>query len=249
MSTRRLISAVCWKLPGLCPGSMTTTLPLSGPEAAGAEALGVVAVGAGSAFPSSVGEPGTAVEGAAESGRETEAEDEAAPARPEPPESPGPPTASYTSQPSNAPGTSAASATVSGPRRDRRGCGGSKSGPTYDTSATLTGSQDPRFRSPQHAQRPGHRHFRELARLQGPEVDAVRGLTGELVRRVGEHVVDDEQAAFGHMGGPALVVGARVLVCVAAVDEDQAQRGVPERGDLRGAADQRHHVLLKARPV
>lgn len=40
-----------------------------------------------------------------------------------------PPTASYTTQPSNAPGTSAASATANGPRRDRRDCGGSNSGP------------------------------------------------------------------------------------------------------------------------
>ncbi|GGP84913.1 hypothetical protein GCM10010266_03870 [Streptomyces griseomycini] len=50
-----------------------------------------------------------------------------------PPPSPGPSTAAYTAHPSNAPGTSAASATVSGPRRDRRGRGGSKPGPVYDT--------------------------------------------------------------------------------------------------------------------
>nr|BBJ54055.1 hypothetical protein SAVMC3_66840 [Streptomyces avermitilis] len=37
MFTLRLMSAVCWKFPELWPGSMTTTLPRSGPEAAGPE--------------------------------------------------------------------------------------------------------------------------------------------------------------------------------------------------------------------
>ncbi len=56
MFTLRLISDVCWKLSGLCPGSMTTTFPLSGPEAAGADVEEAVGAGEAPGFlPSSVG--------------------------------------------------------------------------------------------------------------------------------------------------------------------------------------------------
>jgi hypothetical protein len=59
MFTLRLISDGCWKFSGLCPGSMTTTFPLSGPEAgAGAEVEDAVGVRAVLGFlPSSVGAP------------------------------------------------------------------------------------------------------------------------------------------------------------------------------------------------
>ena len=54
---------------------------------------------------------------------------------------PGSPTACHTPQPATAPTTTAATATVSGRRRgERRGWGGSKSGPTYDTPATIWGA-------------------------------------------------------------------------------------------------------------
>src|SRR5690242_10049667 len=67
-----------------------------------------------------------------------------------PPESAAPPTPSYSSHPSRAPGTSTARARVRGRRRGRRGCGDSNSGPAYDTSATLTRRSDPCPRPPQH---------------------------------------------------------------------------------------------------
>src|SRR5207244_52452 len=104
MFTFRLISAVCWKLPELWPGSITMTLPLREPERAGAEetgeARGAVGVVAPGCLSSSVGEvrvlPDVAVV------------DDRTVARSEPLPPPEPPTASYTSHPSSAPGTSAA---------------------------------------------------------------------------------------------------------------------------------------------
>ncbi|WP_315987408.1 hypothetical protein [Streptomyces sp. uw30] len=61
------------------------------------------------------------------------------------PEPVPPPTASYTTHPSSAPGTRAAAATVRArERRPRRGWGGSKSGPTYDTPDTLRADRGPR---------------------------------------------------------------------------------------------------------
>lgn len=134
-------------------------LALEGPAAAGrSEAAGVAGpekVEFGG-FPSSVPDA-LGVRAAAEADPGAAEEAPGAPEEvvdvadvlPPPPESP---TACHTSHPTSAPGTSAATATVIGPRRERRGPGGSKSGPTYDTSATLTALSDPRSRSPQDAQ-------------------------------------------------------------------------------------------------
>ncbi|GAA3236176.1 hypothetical protein GCM10020256_54620 [Streptomyces thermocoprophilus] len=96
---------------------MTTTLPFSGPDAASGEpdGDGLAAAGPdadGVAFlPSSRAEADVEPEGAA-----------GAPAVVPP--SPGAPIAAYTAQPSRPPDTSAASATRSGVRRERRGLGG-----------------------------------------------------------------------------------------------------------------------------
>src|SRR5690606_19837266 len=68
-------------------------------------------------------------------------------------------------------------------------------------------------------------------------------------RRVREDVVDDEEAAVGDVRGPPLVVGGGVFVGVAAVDEDEGERGGPEGGDAGGAADQGDHQVRRARAV
>ena len=59
----------------------------------------------------------------------------------------------------------------------------------------------------------------------------VRGATA--VGRIGEHVVDCERAADRHLRCPALVVGARRLDAVPAIDEEEGQRRVPVRRDDR----------------
>src|SRR6202043_3562424 len=58
--------------------------------------------------------------------------------------------------------------------------------------------------------------------------------------------MDGQGAAGGDPGGPALVVGDRGGFGVAAVDEDQAQRGGPEARHGGGAADDDDHVGLQA---
>jgi len=121
----------------LCPGSMTTTFPVRGPDAAGAEADPEAADALGSAlldgFPDGFpdGEAGAVADDGARDDTEADASPAAPPFRSPSPDPP--PATAYTAHPSSAPGTRAASATVSGPRRDRRGSGSSKSGPVYDT--------------------------------------------------------------------------------------------------------------------
>ncbi|GAA0665657.1 hypothetical protein GCM10009535_51770 [Streptomyces thermocarboxydovorans] len=112
---------------------MTTTFPLRGPDAAGAEAEPEVADALGSALPEGFfdGEADAFADDGARDDTEADASPAAPPFRSSSPDPP--PTTAYTAHPSSAPGISAASATVSGPRRDRRGSGASKSGPVYDT--------------------------------------------------------------------------------------------------------------------
>lgn len=114
MSTWRLISVVWRKLPGLWPGSMTTTLPLRGPEAAGREVEEPEGEGdglAGLAYLSASSVPGVVREDGL-SGAGVFGDCATDPFEPPPPS--GSPTVCHTSQPTNAPGTSAATATVRG---------------------------------------------------------------------------------------------------------------------------------------
>src|SRR6185312_4706772 len=64
------------------------------------------------------------------------------------------------------------------------------------------------------------------------------------VGRVGEHIVDGEQAARRNPWCPTLVVGARGDVGVAAVDEHHAERRPPQPGYLGGPAHHDHDVVL-----
>src|SRR5690349_22697701 len=66
-------------------------------------------------------------------------------------------------------------------------------------------------------------HLGERAGSQRPQVDVVR--RPAAVGGIGEDVVDRERAAVGHVRRPALVVGLRRGLGVAAVDENHPQRG------------------------
>jgi hypothetical protein len=76
---------------------------------------------------------------------------------------------------------------------------------------------------------------------------ALTGLERRLaaVSRILEHVMDREQPAGQHEPRPRLVVGRRHVEGVAAVDEQQAQRGAPVPGHGGGVADDRDDDVLQ----
>ena len=65
------------------------------------------------------------------------------------------------------------------------------------------------------------------------------------VARIREDVVNDQRAAGADPLGPAVVVLARGLLAVAAVDEQQLQRRAPALGHHGRLADHRHHVVVQ----
>src|SRR5258708_13943405 len=86
----------------------------------------------------------------------------------------------------------------------------------------------------------------EGAGCERAEMDPVRGMT--TVRRVRKDIVNGERAAVADPRRPAFVVSRGGRVGMTTVDEQHAERLVPELRHGRRPAHNPDHALLKSAP-